>query len=317
MNDIELRRIPLSTCKRCANGDVRSKNNINGICNLIASELDGLPLRCVGEWANDKIYYLCQYFGIFSNGMKKKWKGNLQYLEICSGPGRCCTRDNFEQDGTALAIINNAAFENIRRAIFIDHDVQAVDTLNARIEKLGHGEEAHAYVGDYNDPESICQYIRDFKGLTLCLIDPTDCSLPFSLIYDIFMATKRKTDFIISVFDKVDFKRNAVNATIDPKYRNLQKKYTSFLGDEEFFLRDDVIQLAKDQKHREITRLFNEAYEHSLQNIGLSYQGREDIGAFYHLLFASGHERGLNFWKKSHKYNRHGQREFSFTSESR
>jgi hypothetical protein len=39
------------------------------------SELDQLPVRCVGKWAYEKIYRLVQYFGIFANGMKNKWEG--------------------------------------------------------------------------------------------------------------------------------------------------------------------------------------------------------------------------------------------------
>jgi hypothetical protein len=43
-----------------------------------------------------KIFHLIQYFGIFTIGMKSKWQGNINYIEICSGPGRCVNRENGE-----------------------------------------------------------------------------------------------------------------------------------------------------------------------------------------------------------------------------
>lgn len=303
---IELRRVPLKSCKQCPNRDMRDENNENGLCGLNPSSLDNLPLRCVGEWANDKIYYLVQYFGIFSVGMKEKW--DLRYLEICSGPGRCSTRDGYEQDGTALAIINHPAFKYIRDAIFIDHDSEAVRILNQRIENDGQRAKATAYIGDYNDSSSICsKLINDFSGLTLCLIDPTDCSVPFSTIQDIYTSCSGKCDFIVSIFDKSDFNRNAVNVTLDPKYKNLREKYEQFLGDEAFFNRPDIVMNAQANNCAYIREQFNSRYGERLSELGLSHQGKISISTYYHLLFVSSHRLGLEFWKKSSKYNRQGQ----------
>jgi hypothetical protein len=73
---------------------------------------------------------LVKYFGIFASGMKNAWKG-LNYVEICSGPGRCITRDNrTEMDGTALSIVTHPVFPQLKKALFIDASVQVVEALN-------------------------------------------------------------------------------------------------------------------------------------------------------------------------------------------
>lgn len=81
--EIDTKRTPLKQCRKCT-GEVRNKRTSkNGCCSNVKSEVDGLPVRCVGAWANDKIYYLVQYFGIFASGMKNKFQ-NRYYIELCS-----------------------------------------------------------------------------------------------------------------------------------------------------------------------------------------------------------------------------------------
>jgi len=53
-----LRRVRISNCKRCANRDIRRKHSDEGLCKHNKSAIDALPIRCVGEWAHEKIHYL-------------------------------------------------------------------------------------------------------------------------------------------------------------------------------------------------------------------------------------------------------------------
>ena len=313
-SNIDVRRHRMDNCQRCSNKDIRNLNSDEGICSLNVSSLDGLPLRCVGDWANDKIYYLIQYFGIFANGMKRKWDGNLRYIELCSGPGRCGTRNGFEQDGTALAIVNHASFGHLADAIFIDYNSRAEDTLNERIMQTAQSGKAHAVMGDYNDAQSIITAMRQrtFNGLTLCLVDPTDCSIPFSTIKKIIEESNNKCDLIISFFDKTDFHRNAVEATLESSHTKLRQKYERFIGDKHFFEQDDVIAAAKLGDHSKLSELFRGAYGKQLSSYGLSFQDIVPVGRYYHLLFATGSERGLDFWGKAKKYAPDGQLQFNF-----
>ena len=309
---LDLRECPAPSCVKCPNRDVRKDDKETGFCERFVSARDGLPVRCVGDWAREKIYYLTQYFGIFAQGMKNKFSA-LRYVEICSGPGRCCTRDGKEIDGTPLTIVNHQHFANIAEAVFFDFQQDVVDVLNKRFEIDGKSSVAKAYFGDYNNPETITSHLRSFQGgsLTLCLIDPTDCSVPFSTIKKVFNVAGGKCDFIISYFDKSDFNRNSAQVAID-KNSPLRDKYEKFVGSEGFFDRDDV-QLAAKTNNRELLRkLFTEAYVNNLRQIGLGESDQVRIGKLYQLIFASSHQRGLDFWKKCSHYEPHGQTTFDF-----
>lgn len=296
-------------CDQCPNAENRHTDK-DGLCKKIKSVADGLPVRCVGGWANDKIYYLLQYFQIFAKGMHNKW-GKLRYVEVCSGPGRCSTRDGHEQDGTALAIVQNELFDLLSDAIFIDYSPKVIDLLNKRFRQLGKTNHVHALVGDYNDQTSIAETLAEHSpnSLTLCFIDPTDCSLPFETVRSIFAATRGKCDFLISFFDGLDFHRNAVSATLDPSFAKLRSKYERFLGTPEFFLRKEVVDAARANRYDDLSRLFRQHYSDKLNALGLPYQDWKPVKNFYNLLFASGSSRGLEFWKKASKYDPVGQPE--------
>ena len=301
IQEINVRQCPLPSCRKCNNGGVRDQFCKDGICD-IPSAFDNLPIRCVGNWANDKIFYLTQYFGIFSTGMHKRWPDGLYYIEICSGPGRCSMRNGQEQDGTALAIVNHPSFKYLKRAVFIDYNDIAVETLNKRIANLGK-RNAQAIRGDYYDSRSIINAIgnQGLRCLSLCLIDPTDCSVPFSTVEEIYKATKGKCDFIISFFDKTDFGRNCKMAAIWDSHRGLKEKYHRFLGDDQFFERKDIIDLANQGNHDKIVDEFKIAYKRKLSSLGLSYTDEVAVGSLYHLLFATGNSRGIDFWQKASK----------------
>lgn len=147
---IRLNEIQNSFCKKGCNREDRQEVAENDICTNVKSVFDKLPVRCVGEWGIEKIYLLNQYFGIFSIGMKNVWKGEINYIEICSGPGRCINRKNGNEfDGTSLSIVRHKAFQFIKKAIFFDFNSLVVDTLNERFKNLGITK-AKAYLGDYN-----------------------------------------------------------------------------------------------------------------------------------------------------------------------
>jgi len=93
---IDLNEHSNPNCKKCCNREERKELEEDTLCSYLVSVADGLPIRCVGEWGYEKIYRLVQYFNIFTKGMKNKWAGRLNYIEICSGPGRNIFRKNGE-----------------------------------------------------------------------------------------------------------------------------------------------------------------------------------------------------------------------------
>ena len=304
--NIDLCEIKNSNCKLCKNKNERYTDEF-GICAKTYSALDAKPVRCIGYWGRFKIYYLTQYFGIFSQGMKNKFSGKLNYIEICSGPGRCVCREYGDEiDGTPLSIIKHNSFKNLSGAYFIDYSENIVSTLNERISGIDSSAKAKAFVGDYKKIETLDPIINliNRNGLNLIFIDPTDCSVPFSTVE--YLANKLgRVDFLINVAVYSDATRNFTNIIS----RNYDRtKYNDFLGCN-FFDNHEIIKLAELNNNQEIQKRFKEAYKNSLKRIGYEYFDLKKIGSYYDLLYASKNEKGLEFWKKASKYDPSGQKE--------
>jgi three-Cys-motif partner protein len=298
-------------CERCRNREERRTRD--GLCETVPSVTDGFPVRCVGKWARDKIYFLSQYFGIFGNGMKNSWEGKLDYFEICSGPGRCVIREEAnEVDGTALAVIHNRHFPHYHGATFFDISEEVVDVLNRRLQPFDLGIRACAMVADYNQSALLAEKARSRSagGLNLVFVDPTDCSVPFATIAALADSLEN-VDFIINVAVGTDATRNIKPAILDPESR-ARAKYSLFLGGDAFFLDDDVVSMAKAGRDEQLRLRFREYYRGSLLSLGYEHFATERVEHYYDLLFASRHPKGLEFWKKAQKYGPDDQAAFDF-----
>lgn len=312
MSRIELNRINNPACIHCNNKDERAKVTEKDICNRVKSIEDNLPIRCVGEWAEEKIYLLRQYFGIFSGGMKKKWD-KINYIEICSGPGRCINRKSgSEFDGTAIAILKHDNFNHINKALFFDYDNIVIETLNQRIKKMGLYNKACAIRGDYNNPSTICDSLKildSANSLNLVFIDPTDCSLPFSLLKSIAIVLS-KFDLIINVATGTDFNRNIPMAFADSLRA---EKYNNFLGDSDFFTDSNNQMYYRNKNYTKLREMFRKTYENSLKQIGFKYFDYTPVKNYYDILFATSNSKGIEFWKKAAKtIDASGQRTLDF-----
>jgi len=298
-------------CLRNCDRDQRKTTTDNDICLIANSEVDSLPVRCVGEWSRTKIYLLTQYFGIFSTGMSNKWKGNINYIEICCGPGRCVERSTgMEIDGTSLCIINHKAFKYLRTAFYFDSDEVVVNTLNERLRGYDY-KNTKAYLGNYYIPDQICDIIltqANKYSLNLVFIDPSDCSLPFTMIESL-KSNLPHVDFIINVAVGTDFNRNIIQVLLKPNsYQEVTKKYISFLGNTSFFENTKVKELAAKKDSLGLRNAFREEYISSLKRIGYQYFGQKQVKHYYDIVFASSSEKGLDFWEKATKNEYDGQR---------
>ncbi len=297
--------MPNHNCIGRCNKEERLKIAPSDICSRTNSVSDGLPIRCVGEWAEQKIYLLSQYFRIFAQGMSKKWRGKINYVEICSGPGRCVNRNNrTEFNGTALSIVDRPEFKYINKALFFDNNEQVVAVLNQRLCALKLSN-AKAYVGDYTDPQTICKILgteinRD--SLNLVVIDPTDCSVPFGFL-EALKSTLPKLDLLINVAIGTDYNRNVMNTLLQPEqYRGAMRKYCSFLGDNNFYKTINV-----GCTYPELRAAFLKAYKKRLNIIGFSFFDEKSVENYYYIMFASQNRMGLDFWKKATRYDYIGQ----------
>lgn len=297
---LDLNEIVNPECRHCKNQKERSTSE--GLCETVTSVEDDLPIRCVGKWAFDKIYFLNQYFGIFGNGMKFKWDGRIDYIEICSGPGRCVLREDArEVNGTSLTVVNNKFFKHYHSATFFDISEPVVNTLNQR---LGHRNllgQAKAAVADYNRPSALADAARQRSagGLNLVFIDPTDCGIPFETIRAL-KAALVKVDFIISMMTLVDANRHLARAVLEPD-SNVRAKYARFLGSSAFFTDPQNRTWAEARDARHLRDAFRDAYKDSMRTLGYTLFAMEPIDHYYELLFATSHDRGLEFWREAQR----------------
>ncbi|MEY2557074.1 MAG: hypothetical protein QOE34_499 [Verrucomicrobiota bacterium] len=292
------------------NGAELEETGADGLCVNLVSELDGLPVRCVGKWAYDKIYRLVQYFGIFAGGMKAQWDA-LNYIEIGCGPGRCILRENCtELDGTALAVVRNRHFASLKKALFIDASSRVTEILNQRLVSLESTPLAEAIVGNYEDPSSLRTFIEKLlpRSLNFVFIDPTECDVPFSTI-EWIVSHLQNTDLLINVALGTDVNRNIIPAILSPTHTKAREKYERFLGTPGFCAQPEVIELAKRADHEALRRMFAEAYKEGLRKLGYPYTDVRPVLHYYHLLFASRNPKGLEFWLKSCKIAPDNQRE--------
>jgi len=306
---LDLRQQAHAQCRKSDRAELEETDS-DGLCIKILSELDGLPLRCVGEWAYDKIYRLVQYFGIFASGMKNQWDA-LNYIEIGSGPGRCIVREDCtEMDGTALAVARNRQFSSLKRAIFIDASARVTGILNQRLASLESTPAAEAIVGNYEDPSSLQQFIEKVppRSLNFVFIDPTECDVPFATI-EWIVGHLQNADLLINVALGTDVNRNIVPAILSATHTKAREKYERFLGTPGFSARTDIIELAKRSHHDALRRKFAEIYNERLRKLGYLHTDVRSVRHYYYLLFASKNRKGLEFWLKSCKIAPDNQRE--------
>jgi three-Cys-motif partner protein len=296
---IDLHPLINNQCDRSCSKEERQKHTIDDICQKATSKIDGLPVRCVGPWAYEKIYFLSRYFIMFAKGMKDKWNGNLAYFEICSGPGRCINRENAEEiDGTPLVIMNSVGFQYLKKAYFIDIKQGIIDALNKRINAKNISSKAHALYGRYEDGDFIAKLINDTNnvGLNLVFIDPTDCSVPFSTIQKI--TSVRHVDIILNMAVWTDLNRNLAKAVLNPDYDS-RRKYETFLGDSDFFNDPKIIEMAHYENYQDLRSQYMKRYRCKLQELGLKFVQEKPINGYYNLVFASADKKALHFWHQA------------------
>jgi three-Cys-motif partner protein len=252
--------------------------------------------------------------GVFAQGMKNRWNGNLHYLEICSGPGRLVDFESGQEfDGSALAVLQHQCANLLKSALFVDINPAVTTALNTRVAQLGNlgNLKPQAIEGDYTSNKSLQQVLnkRDKGGLTFAFLDPTDLSIPFDSV-KYLSSNIGSLDLLINVPIGLDFRRNAAQAVMDEGYQNARDKYERFLGIPYFMSSPAVLDRLNSAADwpKELSHLFLEAYKEKLRTLGFCYFGTRQIEHYYHLLFATRDKKGIEFWNKCQKIEYTGQR---------
>lgn len=278
----------------------RDKND-DGIC-VIPCEEDGLPVRCVGDWSNSKHHYVGRYISIFRSGMKKKF-GELNYIDLFAGPGKCRIRGTREvRSGTPLI----AAEHGFSNYFFADMNPRALDSLQRRFPVK---EKATFYADDCNNCAADIHGKIARNSLSLLVADQTNVQLKFSTVRAV--ADQRRVDLII-YFPTMYFNRTIPVVKDEEKIQNIN----DFFGDDGEGFR----MLKRGARNAEMVTYYKER----LKTLGYFFDGKVDKmipilneeknREMYQLLFASGHPLGYKFWQKITAIDPHGQRSFSFAT---
>lgn len=293
------------------------KNAPEGICNVQKGS-DGLPVRCVGLWAKDKYFYLGRYFEIFTAAMRNKWKGELYYIDLFAGCGKCRVRETGEEiDGSAL--ISLSVRYPFKRYFLVELNADAADALRKRIENSLYKDRVHLIQGDCN--EKIDEIIAEIpeKSLSLAIIDPTGLHIKFDTIQK--LTKDRRVDLVITYPEGMDIKRN-LSRYIKQSHSILD----DYIGDKywrKLFPQDikDIVQLTSSHIEKKLI----DYYKGNLGKLGYNeIKSGEEILIkssqrnlpLYYLLFASKHPLGHTFWRKISSITPTGQMKLSLNNNS-
>jgi three-Cys-motif partner protein len=285
----------------CRNRETREKLIAkDGYC-LNVRGADGLPVRCVGGWGQEKVLILSRYFKQIGTSLGKH---NLNYIEICSGPGTCIDyRSGEEFNGTPLAILKTKQAAKFNHLFFFDHDQNTVEILKQRIQLCDEisfevKQRTIVSTGDYFKPESIVEIVRDNTSnpwLNLVFIDPTDVSVPFKLSESL-MSLCHRTDFIINFMDGVDLRRNLVQS-VNGIGLKIREKYSKVLRDPlAFFEDEETLNLAIENDIVELVERYQDGYLKPYKDMKYNFISDARIRHYYKLYFISKSKLGLKFW---------------------
>lgn len=261
---------------------------------------DGLPAREVQWWNAEKLFYVNRYFDIFCTAMQGKWW--LSYADFLSGPGLCVDKKTLEEsEGSPLLAARHTAFHRI---FLNDRDPIASQALTSR---LSHQSPGRVRIENLDCNDAV-QPARDFlfgetsaqATLGLAMIDPTGFQMGFESVASLTRGVRM--DLII-IFMTGYLRRFIDGPELEP-----------FM--DQFFGTRDWRHLAQQRRrgHRISYRELLNLYETQLRRLGYDYFNDDPEifnikrSAIYHIVFASRHPLGADFFCKISRRNQAGQR---------
>lgn len=250
---------------------------------------DGLPGRSVRRWSKEKIHYLTQYVDIFTTGMKR-WD-RLVYIDLFSGPGRSVIKGTGEElDGSPLVALKSK--HPFTHHYFNDADGGVIEALGQRVVAQGRGpctirnlDSSAAAV------DAISALSLDAPGtIGLAFVDPTAFQISFAALEE--MTRGRRIDLLITVM--TGYLRRFIETEA------YELPLDSFFGSGNW----RELGASKRRGEKLTFRALLDSYKRRLEAIGYPYVD-DDISilnsrdrTIYHLVFASKHPRGEEFFRK-------------------
>jgi three-Cys-motif partner protein len=261
---------------------------------------DGYPARVVEQWSHEKLYYVERYVDIFCMAMKDKW--TLVYGDFLAGPGLCIDQETHEQSlGSPLRALRRTEFQ---RLFLNDANPQVAAALRARTANEPPGRVCVASL-DCNqavEPARVSLFPPSGSNgtLGLAVIDPTAFQMSFDAVARLTYGVK--LDLLIIFMS--GYIRRFIST---PEFARV---LDAFFGTTAW--RDLVGR--KHAGERLTYRHLLDLYEEQLRGIGYVHvddsQRMTNLqgATIYHIIFASKHPRGAEFFKKISQQKYNGQR---------
>ena len=264
-------------------------------------EDDGLLLPEVGSWTTTKHRKLSYYCSLFASSMKKKWDCRV-YVDLFACAGKCKLRESAKiVPGSPLLALNvDVPFE---KYVFCEADPENMSALQARVEKYFPDKDCSFILGNVNRSleklfDAIPKFTREFKGLTLCFVDPYRIGdLDFFTLRQI--AERLYVDFLVLIPSYMDIGRNEANYTRDDN-TSLDK----YLGTSSW----RVAWAERERRTQKFGIFIADQFCNRMKELRYLYEGLEDLElvrgteknlALYHLGFFSRSDLGRRFWQET------------------
>ena len=267
---------------------------------------DGLPVRPVGPWTEDKLFFWNRYVEITTTAMvgHQKWPAGLAYVDFFGGPGICLVETtNKRVPGSALIAAN--APKPFQSLLVSELDPGLAMALRTRLSQSPAAPSARVFEGDCNDRvHDIVKQIPP-RALTLAFVDPENLRIDFSTVQT--LASAGQVDLLVLFADRMDIVRN-----VDLYERQPNSVLDRMLGPHSEWRK--AWQQLQNRTAENISDFFATEYKERLRRrLGYSVFGdkviRTQRGPLYRLIFASKNRKGLEFWNKVTKKDRGGQTE--------
>jgi three-Cys-motif partner protein len=266
----------------------------------LAIASDGLPARLVKSWSHEKLFYVERYLQIFCTGMKNKW--DLVYADLLAGPGLCIDLETRkESEGSPLLATRRAEF---CRLFLNDRNPIAAEALRSRTANQPSGRVQVEAIDCNSAVDAARTFLfpqgAKYATLGLAVVDPT----AFQMSYDSLarLTADLKLDLIVVFMS--DFIRRFIGT---PEFELTMNR---------FYGSDNWRGLLEDRNAGETVtyRRLLDLYEQQLNKLGYLHlddsqrMTTQYSKTIYHLIFASKHPRGTDFFKKISKLRYNGQR---------
>ena len=267
--------------------------------------IDGELARVVGPWSAEKLFYIERYVGIFTTGMKYSWPRRV-YIDLFSGPGRCVIEDTAEEIAGSPLVALDARYP-FTHAYLNDNNLDAVNALRQRVRSFDQTQTT-VHNLDCNEAarDAARQLALDESGtIGLAVIDPTAFQISLEAIEE--MTRGRKIDLIVTLM--TGHLRRFIAMP------NLEPKLDPFFGSSAWRGLVDLRQAGGRVTYRKLL----DFYEDQLRSIGYTevddsvriLNSKEQT--LYHLVFASKHTKGAEFFRKISQRKFAGQHRMDLT----